>query len=314
VTTDLSEEAIEALAIPPRAIRAAVLAALVAQRRNGPPLVPKFGIHDATGGRFHAMPAVHADVAVVKWIAVGPEPRPGAPLVEATMIVSDRRTGETVARLGGRWITGVRTAAVSALAAAFCAPPDLDDIAILGTGLQARHHIAALGDLFPLRRVRVMGRTPEAARTFATAHGEGPEILAACRDEAVRSARLLVVATPIRTDPPLAIAPAERPPRSLLVSLDHGACLARDDGAGFDAILTDERHHHDGTIANGLMPAVARLDGDLADLALDPALRARAGAGRALFVPPGIALADAAVARLVLGRAGVMSTLAGEDT
>lgn len=309
MTADLSEDAIEALAIPPRAIREAVLAALVAQRRDGPPLVPKFGIHDATGGRFHAMPAVHADIAAVKWIAVGPEPKPGAPLVEASMIVSDRRTGETVARLGARWITGVRTAAVSALAAAFCAPPDLDEIAILGTGLQARHHIAALGDLFPLRRVRVTGRTPDAARAFAAVQTGGPHILPTTRDEAVRTARLLVVATPLRTDPPLAIDPDERPPRSLLVSLDHGACLVRNDGAGFDAILTDECHHHDGTIANGLMPAVARLDGDLADLALDPDLRARAAAGRALFVPPGIAQADAAVARLVLARVGILPPL-----
>jgi ornithine cyclodeaminase/alanine dehydrogenase-like protein (mu-crystallin family) len=309
VTADLSEEAIEALAIPPRAIREAVLAALVVQRRDGPPLVPKFGIHDATGGRFHAMPAVHADIAAVKWIAVGPEPKPGAPLVEATMIVSDRRTGETVARLGARWITGVRTAAVSALAAAFCAPLDLDEIAILGTGLQARHHIAALGDLFPIRRVRVTGRTPDAARAFAADHGRAPEILPATRDEAVRTARVLVVATPIRTHPPLAIDPAELPAQSLVVSLDHGAGLVRDDGAGFDAILTDERFHHEGTIANGLMPPVARVDGDLADLALDRALAARAAAGRTLFVPPGIALADAAVARLVLTRAGVMPPL-----
>jgi ornithine cyclodeaminase/alanine dehydrogenase-like protein (mu-crystallin family) len=312
VTADLSEEAIEALAIPPRAIREAVLAALVAQRRDGPPLTPKFGIHDAWGGRFHAMPAVHADIAAVKWIAVGPDPKPGAPLVEATMIVSDRRTGETVARLGGRWITGVRTAAVSALAAAFCAPPDLDEIAILGTGLQARHHIAALADLFPLRRVRVTGRTPEAARAFAAAHGDGPEILAACRDEAVRSARLLVVATPIRTDPPLAIDPAELPARSLVVSLDHGEGLVRRNGAGFDLILTDEQGHHEGTIANGLMPATARLDGDIAALAGDTALRVRAAAGRTLFVPPGIALADAAVARLVLARAGVLPRLPRE--
>ncbi len=309
MTADLSEDAIEALAIPPRAVREAILAALLAQRRDGPPLVPKFGVHDATGGRFHAMPAVHADIAAVKWIAVGPEPKPGAPLVEASMIVSDRRTGETVARFGARWITGVRTAAVSALAAAFCAPPDLDEIAILGTGLQARHHIAALVDLFPLRRVRVTGRTPVAARAFAAAHADGPEILPATRDEAVRTSRLLVVATPLCTDPPLAIDPAERPHRSLLVSLDHGAGLARHDGAGFDVILTDERHHHDGTIANGLMPPLARLDGDIADLALDPALRVRAAAGRTLFVPPGIAQADAAVARLVLARAGILPPL-----
>jgi ornithine cyclodeaminase/alanine dehydrogenase-like protein (mu-crystallin family) len=206
----------------------------------------------------------------------------------------------------------VRTAAVSALAAAFCAPPDLDEIAILGTGLQARHHIAALGDLFPLRRVRVTGRTPEAARTFAAANPGGPQIVPATRDEAVRSARLLVVATPLRTDPPLAIDPIERPPRSLLVSLDHGACLLRHDGGGFDAILTDECHHHEGTIANGLMPATVRLDGDIADLALDRSLRVRAAAGRTLFVPPGIALADAAVARLVLARAGVLPRLPRE--
>jgi ornithine cyclodeaminase/alanine dehydrogenase len=313
VTADLSEEAIEALAIPPRAIREAVLDAVVTQRRDGPPLVPKFGIHDASGGRFHAMPAVHADVAVVKWIAVGPEPRPGAPLVEAAMIVSDRRTGETIARLGARWITGVRTAAVSALAAAFCAPPDLDEIAILGTGLQARHHIDALGDLFPLRRVRVTGRTMDAARAFAADRSEGPEILPARREGALRDARLLVVATPIRTDPPLAIDPAELPARALVAALDHGEGLARRDGAGFDTILTDERGHHEGTIANGLVPAAARIDGDLAALAGDPALRTRAAEGRTLFVPPGIALADAAVARLVLARAGVRPPLTGGD-
>src|SRR6185503_3380840 len=51
-------------------------------------------------------------------------------------------------------ITAIRTAAVSGLATRLLARPDAADLAIIGSGTQARSHLDAMRAVRPLRRVR----------------------------------------------------------------------------------------------------------------------------------------------------------------
>ena len=70
----------------------------------------------------------------------------------------DSETGLPVAILDGNWITAVRTAGLSATAAKYMATKDSAVAAFIGCGVQAKSHLRALADVFPLQRIKVFGR------------------------------------------------------------------------------------------------------------------------------------------------------------
>lgn len=99
-------------------------------------------------------------------------------------------TGEPIAVMDGRLITEMRTAAASAVATDLLAHPDASVLAILGSGVQARSHLEALGLVRKFREIRIW--SPRNARAFAEAHG----VMAVdTAEEAVRGADVIVVAT-----------------------------------------------------------------------------------------------------------------------
>jgi ornithine cyclodeaminase/alanine dehydrogenase-like protein (mu-crystallin family) len=95
----------------------------------------------------------------------------------------------------------VRTAAVSAAATRALARADAGDLAILGSGTQARTHLAAMACVRALRRVRVWSRTRAHAERFAraegTRHGLAIEVCDSA-ESAVRAADLVCTTTSAR--------------------------------------------------------------------------------------------------------------------
>lgn len=89
------------------------------------------------------------------------------PTHQAVILTFDPDTGAPTALMDGTAITELRTAAGSALSARLLARPDAAELAILGTGVQARSHAAALCRVRPIRRVRVAGRDPARAAALA---------------------------------------------------------------------------------------------------------------------------------------------------
>src|SRR5580704_6866152 len=77
--------------------------------------------------------------------------------------------GLPVAMLDAAELTAIRTAAVSGLATQLLAREDAGDLAILGSGEQARSHLEAMLATRKVRRVRVWSRTPAHAAAFAEA-------------------------------------------------------------------------------------------------------------------------------------------------
>tara|TARA_B100000676_G_C17856297_1_gene720873 strand:+ start:36 stop:962 length:927 start_codon:yes stop_codon:yes gene_type:complete len=105
-------------------------------------MVPKVYL-DGWGGDFRAMPAALGHYAAVKWIGVFPSNwQKDKHTTAGTLVLSDRRTGETLLAMDCRTLTAYRTAVASAIAAKYCAP-DAKEFAIIGCGLQARYHIEA---------------------------------------------------------------------------------------------------------------------------------------------------------------------------
>jgi ornithine cyclodeaminase/alanine dehydrogenase-like protein (mu-crystallin family) len=95
-------------------------------------------------------------------------------------------------------VTEVRTAAVSAVATGLLARADATELAIIGTGVQARAHLLAIAAARPLARVRVAGRDQAKARRFAEAmreHVTVPVTASGSAAEAVAGAGIVVTAT-----------------------------------------------------------------------------------------------------------------------
>jgi thiomorpholine-carboxylate dehydrogenase len=138
------------------------------------------------------MPAVTTDAVGLKAVSFYPRNAgSGLPTHMATVLLFSRETGEPLAVIDGRLITEMRTAAVSAAVTERLAPPDSRVLAILGSGVQADAHLAALRRVRAFDEVRVWSRTPAHARRFADRHG----VTATDAESAVRGADVIVTAT-----------------------------------------------------------------------------------------------------------------------
>src|SRR2546425_3354106 len=112
----------------------------------------------------------------------------------AIIVLFKADTGEPLATMDGRLITEMRTAAASAVATQRLARTDAVVLAILGSGVQAKSHLAALRLVRSFSNVRVW--SPRNAPAFAERHRVKAVATAA---DAVRGADVVVVATSATT-------------------------------------------------------------------------------------------------------------------
>jgi ornithine cyclodeaminase/alanine dehydrogenase-like protein (mu-crystallin family) len=121
-------------------------------------------------GLLGLMPAYRAsDPAAygLKAICVFPEnPKLGKDAHQGCVMLFNGETGELMALMNASPITAVRTAAVSAVATRLLAREDACELAIVGSGVQARSHLAALSRVRQIKRARVVSRNREHADKF----------------------------------------------------------------------------------------------------------------------------------------------------
>jgi ornithine cyclodeaminase/alanine dehydrogenase-like protein (mu-crystallin family) len=86
---------------------------------------------------------------------------------QGAVLLFEAEHGSLAAIMDASSITAIRTAAVSGLATRLLAREDAADVAILGTGVQARTHLEAMCAVRPVTRVRVWSRNARAVREFA---------------------------------------------------------------------------------------------------------------------------------------------------
>jgi ornithine cyclodeaminase/alanine dehydrogenase-like protein (mu-crystallin family) len=111
---------------------------------------------------------------------------------QALIVMLDPATGVPEAILDGRYITEVRTAAVSALSARLLARGDAKVLGILGSGVQARSHLEALRLVRDFHEVRAWSPTADRLRLFAAETGARAMESA---EAAVRGADVVVTVT-----------------------------------------------------------------------------------------------------------------------
>jgi len=91
----------------------------------------------------------------------------GLPSHQGVVMLFDVETGAPLGLFDAGAITAIRTAAASGAATRVLARADAGDLALLGSGVQARTHLDAMRAVRRLRRVRVWSRNEAHARAFA---------------------------------------------------------------------------------------------------------------------------------------------------
>jgi alanine dehydrogenase len=162
---------------------------------------PRTVLGVSSGGLLGNMPGYLAEPECfgVKLLSLFPgNPAAGLSSHLGLVLLFEPKHGLPVAMLDAAELTAIRTAAVSALATQLLARADAGDLAILGSGEQARSHLEAMQVVRPLLRIRIWSRTTAHAEGFAVAQSKphAPKIeVAASAEAAVRGADLICTVT-----------------------------------------------------------------------------------------------------------------------
>jgi ornithine cyclodeaminase/alanine dehydrogenase-like protein (mu-crystallin family) len=104
----------------------------------------------------------------LKAICVFPgNPAKGKDSHQGAVLLFSSETGELLAMMNASAITAIRTAAVSGVATDLLARVDACNLAMIGSGVQARSHLVAMSEVRSIKRCRIASRHIEHARSFA---------------------------------------------------------------------------------------------------------------------------------------------------
>jgi alanine dehydrogenase len=117
----------------------------------------------------------------------------GIPAHLATIGLYDGETGECLAFMDGTYITAIRTSAAAALACDLLAREDSRTLAIVGTGVQAEHHLRTFPRVRDFAEIRIAAATVDAAERLAADHPRARA--AASAEDAVRGADVVALTT-----------------------------------------------------------------------------------------------------------------------
>jgi ornithine cyclodeaminase/alanine dehydrogenase-like protein (mu-crystallin family) len=94
-------------------------------------------------------------------------PQKHLPVIQSKYVYVSAETGEILSLMDAEFLTGVRTAVVSALVTDLLGKSGGGTMAVFGTGVQAWHHVEVFAKLFAPREILVFGQTPASSEQFA---------------------------------------------------------------------------------------------------------------------------------------------------
>jgi ornithine cyclodeaminase len=136
--------------------------------RDGLPASPQRQHLDVGAGDLLVMPAWSASGTGVKLVTVNhSNPARGIPLIHGLYVLFDPMTLAEAALFDASALTGLRTAAVSALATRFLARRGARRLVVFGAGVQARWHVRVLTQELALDDIAVIARSEDSVRALA---------------------------------------------------------------------------------------------------------------------------------------------------
>lgn len=157
----LNDQTLANLKISTADIVTAIEQTIIGLRHHTVAAAPKTSV-STTDGRYLMATLAASDtsglIAVKSVILNNKNRQKQIPVINGGIMLLDSDTGRIVAVLDANWITAVRTAGLSAVAARRLANPHSQNLGLIGTGVQAESHLRTFSDLYPLRTVRACGR------------------------------------------------------------------------------------------------------------------------------------------------------------
>lgn len=237
---------------------------------------------------------------------------------QGAVLLFDASDGSLLAIMDATAITAIRTAAVSGVATRLLAREDASDLALVGSGVQARTHLAAMLAVRSIRRVRVasqdLGRAERFAARESRRHGIVVEPAASVR-EAVERADIVCCATSSRQ--PVVLG-AWLAPGAHVNAVGSSVAFAREldtDAVVRSRLYVDRRESALAEAGDFVIPRTEGVIGDdhiVAEIG-EVLIGARPGRGSreeiTLFKSVGLAVEDVAAARAIFERAQAMPEL-----
>ena len=245
----------------------------------------------------------------VKSLIINPRNRErGLHDINSLVCLLDSDTGLPLAVMDGNWITAVRTAGLSAVAAKRLARPDSSIAAFIGCGVQANSHLQAFSTMFPLKEIRAFGRgsaNRDALCRAAEKLGFRALASSSARD-AVSDADLIV--TTVTFSPQLVpfIDARWLKPGAFATVTDFGDPWLNEGMPAFDCIVIDDMEQEAGMPDPLVDPDL--VSGDLTGLVNGNIAGRRFDDEKTAFIFRGLAIGDLALAALAYERAHQVST------
>ena len=304
----LSRADVEAAGVTMEAAIEAVEAGFLEKGSGRVEMPPKPGVHPGQGDNFiHAMPASipGLDAVGIKWVSGYPGNQAlGLPYITGLIILNDPATGIPISVMDATWITGVRTAAASAVAARRLARPDSSVLAILACGVQGTAHVDALRAVLPgLTEVRAFDTNPARIEVFRgevrRRHGIDVTVVAD-PEAAVRGADVIVTSGPILRTPHATIKAGWMAPGAFASAVDFDSYWDPAALHELDLFATDDVPQLEHFREIGYFADIPPIHADLGQLVAGTRPGRASDAQRTMACHLGLALDDIAVAPLVL--------------
>lgn len=248
----------------------------------------------AENGVLFVKPVLTGDLLATKLITQIPgNAARGLPTMLATMVLMDPATGHVLAVMEATWLTALRTAAASAVAADCLTSPGPKVVALLGSGTLARTHAAALRHVRPISEIRVWSRHAE---NFERCAADVSGIAKSTAEEAVRGADIVCTVTNAR-EPVLKGAWLKPGAFVAAVGAPRPAWRELDDEAMKNVVVTDSREAAEKESGDVILSG-ASVYAQIGELIAGTTPMPPAGA-TIVFKALGQAIEDAVAARLV---------------
>jgi ornithine cyclodeaminase/alanine dehydrogenase len=249
-------------------------------------------------------------IVVTKSLVLNPRnPARGIAAINSVVTLLDSETGLPLAVMDGNWVTARRTAGLSAVAAKRLARPDSASIGFIGCGVEARSHLDAFCDLFPIREIRAFGRgtaNRDALCRAAEARGLTAVASQSARD-AIGSADLVVTSVTLLPNLEPFLDARWLKAGAFATMTDLSLPWLPESMSVFERIVIDDLEQE--AKMSKPMVAPALVAGDLSGLVCGDMPGRKSAQERTAFVFRGLAIGDLALAGLAYRRATATGAL-----
>jgi N-[(2S)-2-amino-2-carboxyethyl]-L-glutamate dehydrogenase len=201
----LSRDDVVGLALTPGKVVSVVEGALREHAAGTYEMHPKIGVHPTgtdPANFIHAMPAYLRGLGAcgLKWVGgFARNYELDLPNVTGLQVLNDSSTGIPLSVMDCSYLTGLRTAAVSAIVARRCAAHGARTLALVGCGFEGTMHLRFLADQLPaLEEIRLHDIRPSAMTALkdrASAEFRGDVILCQDNQSCVKGADVIATCT-----------------------------------------------------------------------------------------------------------------------